>query len=451
MSSEYKKRTAEDVGRLLASMVMVCLLVTTAHCGKKGPPKPPPSKIPSAINDLTVQQRGLEMILRMTYPSTTIGGLPLENLEAIEISEMKRIIPAFSADTGMLGESPGDESATDFVQDATDDGEDEGGEGQEPESTLVEDIVEAEEPDDPDEGLLFRAATEQPEEDVSKEDQIEVDPREFDLVARLSWRAEDTELDSAILGDAIVAHVPIAEITEVEEIHVFGARVIASEKLVSATSNLVKILPRVPPAPPEDLAVEPSQVGIKITWSAPDPSAQVETTVDEETEDDVGFEGFNVYRRNANVREYGLPIFISPETVEAYTDTSAAFDSRYIYTVTTILSKDPLIESAVGAEYEVNYQDRFAPEPPREVAALPETSQVRLLWERSVSEDVVGYRVYRKDPGGDFLLITPELVAGSEYLDQELSGGQIYSYFVVAVDSAENQSEASTAVDVRVP
>ena len=85
------------------------------------------------------------------------------------------------------------------------------------------------------------------------------------------------------------------------------------------------------------------------------------------------------------------------------------------------------------------------------MTALPATGQVRLLWEVSTSEDVAGYRVYRQDPGGEFLLVTPEAVAGSEYLDQELAGGQLYAYYIVAVDGADNPSDPSATVEARVP
>ncbi len=418
-------------------VALLALAIVSIQCGKKGPPKPPPSKIPSPISDLKVQQRGMEMLLRMGYPTTTIGGLPLETVQAIEVWEMKRIIPAFSDSPELSLEQTGDESASDYVEESS----------EETDTTLVEDVAEIEEPEDPDEGLLFRMATDEADEDeVSKEDQIQVDPREFEMVSRLSWSLREPDLQSAILGDSLVARIPIEEITEVEEIHVFGARVYASDKLVSASSNLAKLLPRQPPPPPEDLSVEPSQVGIKISWQSPGTG-----DLSAEEEDAFEPEGFNVYRRNANVREYDEPLFTAPATVENYTDISASFDRRYIYTVTTILSKDPLIESAVGAEYEVNYQDRFEPEPPSEITALPETNQVRLLWELSSSDDVAGYRIYRQDPGGEYMLITSEPVIGSEYLDQALPGGQIYSYFIVAVDGAGNQSEASDATEVRVP
>ncbi|MEJ2084136.1 MAG: fibronectin type III domain-containing protein [Acidobacteriota bacterium] len=418
--------------------VLAMLVVASTGCGKKGPPKPPPSKIPNTITDLKVQQRGMEILLRMAYPTTTIGGLPLETVQAVDIWEMKRIIPAFTGGLETSLDEPVDESAADYVGEP---------EAEETETTLVEDVAEIESPEEEVEGLLFQVTSEDVEDtEVAKEDQIEVDPREFELVSRLVWSAQDDELQSAVLGDTLVARIPIEALTEVEEIHVFGARVYASDKLVSATSNLVKLLPQEPLPPPEDLSVEPSQRGVKISWTSP----AVEGSTDDE-EDSLEPKGFNVYRREAEVRQYGLPIFTAPETVESYTDTTATFDRQYIYTVTTISSKVPLIESAIGAEYEVNYKDRFEPEPPRELTALPEQNQIRLLWELSTSEDVVGYRVFRQDPGGEFQEITTEPLAGSEYLDRNLPGGQTYGYYVVAVDGAENQSEASDTVEARVP
>jgi predicted small lipoprotein YifL len=166
-------------------VTLLALATFSIQCGKKGPPKPPPSKIPSPITDLKVQQRGMEMVLRMGYPTTTIGGLPLETVEAVEVWEMKRIIPAFTDSPELSLEQTGDESASDYVDEGSD----------ETDTTLVEDVAEIEEPEDPDEGLLFRMATDEADEDeVPKEDQIEVDPREFELVSRLSWSIREPDL-----------------------------------------------------------------------------------------------------------------------------------------------------------------------------------------------------------------------------------------------------------------
>ena len=76
---------------------------------------------------------------------------------------------------------------------------------------------------------------------------------------------------------------------------------------------------------------------------------------------------------------------------------------------------------------------------------------MRLLWEASTSEDTQGYWIYRLDPGAGFHAINSELVLGSEYLDSEVASGSTYRYYILAVDSRDNQSEASEEIEVRVP
>ncbi|MGB5398646.1 MAG: hypothetical protein WBO71_00385, partial [Thermoanaerobaculia bacterium] len=79
-----------------ASRIVLWTFVLTSPiwlaCGRKEPPRPPASKVPAKITDLTVQQRGMELLLTMTYPSTTMGGLALSDLEAVEIWEVVRVV-----------------------------------------------------------------------------------------------------------------------------------------------------------------------------------------------------------------------------------------------------------------------------------------------------------------------------------------------------------------------
>ena len=119
--------------------------------------------------------------------------------------------------------------------------------------------------------------------------------------------------------------------------------------------------------------------------------------------------------------------------------------------MTSISSREPLVESAISTEHEVNYEDRFPPAVPSEVVALAEPGRVRLLWEASISEDTQGYWIYRKDPGEQFKAINEELVLGSEYLDADLASGLLYRYTILAVDDRGNMSEASEEIEVRVP
>jgi hypothetical protein len=158
-----------------------------------------------------------------------------------------------------------------------------------------------------------------------------------------------------------------------------------------------------------------------------------------------------VYRRNARVRDYSEPLYKAREDLGTYLDRSALFGDRYIYTVTSVGNLDPIVESAVAAEHEVDYKDRFPPATPTDVVALPETGRVRLLWQPSSSTDTQGYWIYRQDPSESFRVVNTELVVGSEYLDRDLASGLIYRYYILAVDAQGNQSAASEEIEVRVP
>lgn len=420
--------------------IAICLVLglSLAACGRKEPPKPPPSKIPAQIADLTVQQRGLEMLLRMSYPAVTMGGLPIEDLDTVEVYEMVRVLPSFLLDDEARDELLGEEGDEDDSSDATD--------------AIAEQIAEmegevepsqelAEEPDeeevDPDEGLLFRLPTAEDapiDPDEVPENQLTVSGREFYDLAELSSSLSGTALSDAVMGDRLLVRIPILEIPEEPQVHVLAARSITGKRQVAAFSNLVKLLPRQPPAPPSKLAVDALQDGVEITWTGAEEAI-----------------GYRIYRRSATVRDYGEALATAGHRDESFLDRTALFNQRYIYTVTSILIANPLVESSIVAEYEVDYQDRFAPEPPTEVVALPEPGRVRLLWDPSLSEDVKGYWIFRQAPGEEFQSVTDQPVVGSEYLDRDLPAGVRYRYYLVAVDESDNSSQHSIEIEVSVP
>lgn len=379
-------------------------------CGRKESPRPPASKVPAKIIDLEVQQRGMEFLLTMTYPSTTMGGLALSEIEAVEIWEVVRYVSPLVEE-----------------EEAIEDGE----------TPIVEDEEAAEEPDaepeeEPQPGL-FQLPTDMPDEE-RMEDLVTVDPREFRQSAQLRWSLRDAELTSAVQGGRLLVRLPIEEIPEQEEVRVFAATTLAGPRLVSQYSNLAKIGLREPPEPPTSISVTSTASGVELDW-------EVESS---------GLE-HNIYRRDAKVKEYRGPLAKVPTETQSFTDRSAAFGNRYIYTVTTVSSTNPLVESRIVSEHEVHFEDRFPPSPPENIVALAEEGRVRLLWELSPESDVAGYRVFRQAPGEEFRAITPELVIGSELLDRDVVTGTSYVYFVTAVDGANNQSEASKATTAQVP
>jgi hypothetical protein len=399
--------------RVASRIVLWTFLLTGplwVACGRKEPPRPPASKVPAKIIDLTVQQRGMEFLLTMSYPSTTMGGLALSEIEAVEIWEVVRYV------SPLVGEEEISEEA---------------------EAPIAEEAAPVEEPEEEPEEQpqpgLFQLPTDMPAED-QMEDLVTVNPRDFRQSAQLRWTLRDAELTSAVHGGQLLVRLPIDEIPEQEEVRVFAATTLAGPRLVSQFSNLVKIGLREPPEPPTSISVTSTASGVELDW-------EVEST---------GLE-YNVYRRDAKVKEYGPPLATVPTEAQTYTDRSAAFGNRYIYTITTVSMAKPLVESRIVSEHEVNFEDRFPPSPPENIVALAEEGRVRLLWELSPESDVAGYRVFRQAPGEEFRAITPELVIGSELLDRDVVTGTTYVYFVTAVDGANNQSEASKATTAQVP
>jgi len=62
-----------------------------AGCGFKTLPIPPKDAIPNAIEDLSYQQQGSQLILSWTYPNRTTVGTRLQNIEAFQI--YRAVIP----------------------------------------------------------------------------------------------------------------------------------------------------------------------------------------------------------------------------------------------------------------------------------------------------------------------------------------------------------------------
>ena len=127
------------------------------------------------------------------------------------------------------------------------------------------------------------------------------------------------------------------------------------------------------------------------------------------------------------------------------------YGRRYIYALTAIGTRAPLSESALSAEREIDYQDRFAPLPPAELSALGSVGEVRLVWPASPDADVAGYVIERADPDADFHRVNAEPVAGLEFTDRGLASGFTFRYRVAAIDKSGNLGPPCEPVATRVP
>src|SRR5690606_11460850 len=67
---------------------LALLVAALAACGKKGDPRPPILLVPAPTTDLTVTQRGDQLLLELAYPQTTAAGTPLPGLGGVTVWEL---------------------------------------------------------------------------------------------------------------------------------------------------------------------------------------------------------------------------------------------------------------------------------------------------------------------------------------------------------------------------
>ena len=191
-----------------------------------------------------------------------------------------------------------------------------------------------------------------------------------------------------------------------------------------------------PPSPPGDLAGEATADGIRLHWTAP------------------AGEGpflFRVWR--AEEGAVLSPAHAEPLEETSFLDGSVVTGAAYVYEVRTALAGDPPYRESVPAgSLRIEAIDRFAPAPPAGPAAVQEGAAVRVLWQAGTERDLAGWRLFRREEGGEWSVHPPELLTRPLYLDAEVRPGRTYRYRVVALDRTEppNVSAPSEEVEVLV-
>ena len=260
-----------------------------------------------------------------------------------------------------------------------------------------------------------------------------LDPRELAGGATLRLKLAGDEIGAATRGGRIAVRLPLpSPLPDKPEVRYYAVKT-ATARATSAFSNQAVVPVREPPTPPTDLILTPKADGVEVGWS----SAAA------------GLAGFDVYRRDAEVKEFAEPLTQAAADARSVLDRGAAFGHRFIYAVTAVGSRQPLLESGITETREIDYRDRFAPPVPASLVALADPGRVRLVWTASGASDLAGYRVSRRRADGDWKPLTAEPIAATEYVDEGLAAGERVAYRVTAVDQIGNESvpaEAATTV-----
>lgn len=92
--------------------------------------------------------------------------------------------------------------------------------------------------------------------------------------------------------------------------------------------------------------------------------------------------------------------------------------------------------SADSAAIEVEV-DTTPPAPPRNVRVTPYDDRIVVEWDPSLSPDIVGYMVYRREMGQTWVCITGDtLLTECKYVDETIRKGGVYAYRVTPLDDA---------------
>lgn len=363
----------------------MCWALFLVACGKKGDPEPPIRMVPAGTDQLSVVQRGGELLLELPYPQTTAAGTPLPGVSEVVVWQLLWPAPAGAAGAP------------------------------------------------------------------------EVDERRFLVAATPARAVAADELPEVVRGNRIALSLPAPEPPEAAALArpavTLAVKTAGPGGEESAFSNRVSFLLIEPPEPPTGLEATGRPGGIRIDWTHPVEVA--EEAGEEEVLEEPALAGFNVYRRKATERTYGQPLRTVGPRTRAFRDEGALFGERYIYAVTAVASRQPVVvESRFAEEAEVDYRDLYPPPVPEGLVALAQVElqqrRVRLVWEASAASDLAGYRVYRRSPDTQELRpLTDEPIPSTEYQDRDVVSGATYTYRVTAVDEAGNESEPSeTAVAV---
>lgn len=166
-------------------------------------------------------------------------------------------------------------------------------------------------------------------------------------------------------------------------------------------------------------------------------------------EKDETIEGYKVYRRNAgDIKNDFIVLFdtlLSPKQ-NNFVDSSVSEGKDYEYSVKAfdIFGN----ESELTSSIKINVSETPIL-PPAGLTAVNMENGIMVSWQHPLQENISGYKIYRYERG-----IEPELISSvtedvSEYLDKSVSNGNLYFYFVSAVNAKGIESTASDEVGIR--
>jgi hypothetical protein len=231
----------------------------------------------------------------------------------------------------------------------------------------------------------------------------------------------------------------------------YAIRYVNSAGQRAAFSNFFLLEPAAKVAePPTVTGHEESETANTIRWDAPTKNTDGSTPVN--------LLGYNVYRvLESKPDPDPKPLNQEPVTGTQYQDKTFKFGEKYLYFVRSVSlgTEGRHVDSRDSNKIPVFQEDKYPPVPPdlAQPNAIP--GRIALFWTANTEPDLAGYILYRSTdaslPPERWTRLTPEIYTKTTFTDTNVETGKTYYYYVIAVDTAGNQSKPSRVVSETVP
>jgi hypothetical protein len=436
--------------------LLACACVILVACGKKGPPRPPLSRIPAPIGSIAATRVGDDVFLNFRVPSTNLDSSTPVDIETVDVFALttdqvpsrtsflqhaKKIAtltvkespatPAIPTAAASAAASPGGDTtptpASARAADTVAPGED-----VTIHETLAADaFVPVKLPQErPRQGAPAPPPAPESPPSASPTPSTVAAPAAPSAPAAASTSSSTPSSSSAAQGSGATAAVPPTPRRYYVAV-ASNSRQRSSPNGAQASVSIVMT-----PASPQAPTSTYDEQKATLTWDAVDGAAS-----------------YNVYRDAAPAAAAadstrairpapinGVPLAVPTTTVPV------EFGATVCYRVSALHREGPgeLVESRPSDRGCVSAVDTFPPAPPTDVVVVAAGDGITVRWTANNEADLGGYVVLRGAPGDATLAPIQSLPkTATLYVDQNVMSGVRYVYAVEAVDTATPEPNRS--------
>jgi len=153
--------------------------------------------------------------------------------------------------------------------------------------------------------------------------------------------------------------------------------------------------------------------------------------------------GYNIYRSSISGEYPYFPVNSEAVKDTFFMDKGLIEGNTYYYIISCVDEYGKIGKKSRELEVLAG-----RPNPPTGLVAIADKEKICLAWKPNPEKDVIGYKIYRKEEGGEYEFIKGIGLSGldTNYCDRSIENGVVYYYAVSAVDRKGLESYLSDSV-----